>query len=42
MAFVQGDLLRVEELWDRADYPHHTMIFKATAVDDPEQKELAL
>ena len=42
MVFVQGDLLRVEELWDRADYPHHTMIFKATAVDDPEQKEFAL
>ena len=38
----QGNLQHVEELWDRADFPHHTMIFKATAVGDPEQKEFEL
>ena len=38
----QGNLQQVEGLWDCADFPHHTMIFKATAVGDPEQKEFEL
>ena len=32
----------MRELWDRADFPRHTMKFKVTEVDDPEQKEFVL